>query len=128
MAHTKSAVTYMVVFQEAVSVSKIEQLCSSAPTNYGFTCDQVFSKMFKGFTTTVSRSSCNYCITCACVSTDRKRQLHTLHQASHLHLAEQEEEEEKAVVDFVQNEQQVSVSRCMSDWYGMHKAVKAWMQ
>ena len=54
VAHTKSAVTYMVVFQDAISNSKIEQLCSSAPSNYGFSCDQIFSKTFKGFTTTVS--------------------------------------------------------------------------
>lgn len=44
----------MVVFQEAVPATKIDQLCSSADANYGFTCAQIFSKTFKGFSTTVS--------------------------------------------------------------------------
>ena len=54
--HIKPATTYMVVFQDAVSVMKIEQLCSSAEANYGFTCDQIFAKTFKGFAVTVSAS------------------------------------------------------------------------
>ena len=50
---SSSPVTYMVVFQEAVSLVKIEQLCSNADQNYGFSCGQVFSKTFKGFSVTV---------------------------------------------------------------------------
>lgn len=63
-AHIKSATTYMVVFQDAVSVMKIQQLCSSAEANYGFTCDQMFTKTFKGFVATVSASLlvCLYCL------------------------------------------------------------------
>lgn len=54
ITHNTSSVTYMVVFQEAVPATKIDQLCSSADANYGFTCAQIFSKTFKGFSTTVS--------------------------------------------------------------------------
>lgn len=43
----------MVVFQDAVMLSKIEQLCSNAVQNYGFSCGQIFSKTFKGFSVTV---------------------------------------------------------------------------
>lgn len=52
--HQEPVITYMVVFQDAVSVAKVEQLCSTALPNYGFACDQVFAKTFKGFSTTVS--------------------------------------------------------------------------
>ena len=55
-------ITYMVVFQDAVSFAKIEQLCSSALSNYGFTCDQIFAKTFKGFSATVGASP-----SCACL-------------------------------------------------------------
>ena len=55
-AQVESGTTYMVVFQDAVSLPKIEQLCSSADSNYGFACAQLFSKTFKGFSATVSAS------------------------------------------------------------------------
>lgn len=54
--HDDPVITYMVVFQDAVSVAKVEQLCSSTLSNYGFTCGQVFAKTFKGFSATVSAS------------------------------------------------------------------------
>ena len=71
VAHTTSSVTYMVVFQDAVPATKIDQLCSSADANYGFTCAQIFSKTFKGFSTTVSPGllllySCAQPIGCMC--------------------------------------------------------------
>ena len=58
-AHVPSVTTYMVVFQDSVSAAKIEQLCSTADSNYGFKCAQTFSKTFKGFSATVSVSA--YC-------------------------------------------------------------------
>ena len=50
----------MVVFQDAVSAAKIEQLCSTIDSNYGFECAQTFSKTFKGLSATVSASA--YCV------------------------------------------------------------------
>ena len=58
-AHGPSVTTYMVVFQDTVSAAKIEQLCSTVDSNYGFKCAQTFSKTFKGFSATVSTSA--YC-------------------------------------------------------------------
>ncbi|DBB00879.1 TPA: hypothetical protein ACH3X1_000798 [Trebouxia sp. C0004] len=56
VVRTKStAITYMVVFQDAVPTTKIEQLCSSADAKYGFNCTQIFTKTFKGFATTTSQ-------------------------------------------------------------------------
>jgi len=63
VARTKStAITYMVVFQDAVPTTKIEQLCSSADANYGFNCTQIFTKTFKGFSTTVSAVVLLHCL------------------------------------------------------------------
>ena len=59
-AHASSGTTYMVVFQDAVSAAKIEQLCSTTDSNYGFECAQTFSKAFKGLSATVSASA--YCV------------------------------------------------------------------
>ena len=67
-AHAESATTYMVVFQDAVSTAKIEQLCSTADSNYGFECAQTFSKAFKGFSVTVSASASCVCACAACVA------------------------------------------------------------
>lgn len=64
-AHAPSVTTYMVVFQDAVSAAKIEQLCSTAHFNYGFKCAQTFSKTFKGFSATVSASA--YCVCPLCI-------------------------------------------------------------
>jgi len=62
-AQTKStAITYMIVFQDAVPTTKIEQLCSSADANYGFTCTQIFTKTFNGFSTTVSAVMLLHCL------------------------------------------------------------------
>ena len=48
--------------QDAVPTTKIEQLCSSADANYGFTCTQIFTKTFKGFSTTVSAVMLLHCL------------------------------------------------------------------